>query len=282
MITNNLSTLKIHKLTQEQYDRELEAGRIDPSAIYLTPDDNATVGCGATPDWNENDHNSSSYIKNRPFYAEYFEGNMPLVDKQSVSIGEDVKYKELSSNMNTSFIVGNTYIVTFNGVEYECVAWKSNSDSDSCIIGNGNIYGGAGMGGNEPFSCDSYDNGDVYLNVSTAGIYTISISGNGSGEYIHKIDAKYLPEELMRTTECDQKINDHNSSTTAHSDIRGLVDNVKTLVENNMSNIKTLDEHFEEEMMVLTSLQYGDKLPGEDGEPYTHVRGRIFFRKVSS
>ena len=39
MTTENLSTLKIHKLTQEQYDREFAAGRIDPSAIYLTPDD---------------------------------------------------------------------------------------------------------------------------------------------------------------------------------------------------------------------------------------------------
>lgn len=38
MITENLSTLKIHKLTQAQYDRELAAGNLDPSAIYLTPD----------------------------------------------------------------------------------------------------------------------------------------------------------------------------------------------------------------------------------------------------
>lgn len=39
MITENLSTLKIHKLSQEQYDRELEAGRIDKNALYLTPED---------------------------------------------------------------------------------------------------------------------------------------------------------------------------------------------------------------------------------------------------
>ena len=39
MITENLSTLKIHKLTKEQYDREFNAGRIDENAIYLTPDD---------------------------------------------------------------------------------------------------------------------------------------------------------------------------------------------------------------------------------------------------
>lgn len=39
MITENLSTLKIHKLTQAQYDRELEAGNIDPNALYLTPEE---------------------------------------------------------------------------------------------------------------------------------------------------------------------------------------------------------------------------------------------------
>lgn len=38
MITENLSTLKIHKLTQEQYDREFEAGNIDENALYLTPE----------------------------------------------------------------------------------------------------------------------------------------------------------------------------------------------------------------------------------------------------
>lgn len=39
MITENLSTLKIHKISKEQYDRELSAGNIDPIAIYLTEDE---------------------------------------------------------------------------------------------------------------------------------------------------------------------------------------------------------------------------------------------------
>ena len=39
MTSKNISILKIHKLTQEQYNRELEAGRIDENALYLTPDD---------------------------------------------------------------------------------------------------------------------------------------------------------------------------------------------------------------------------------------------------
>lgn len=43
MITENLSTLKIHKLTQEQYDREVADGNIDETALYLTPYDNNIV-----------------------------------------------------------------------------------------------------------------------------------------------------------------------------------------------------------------------------------------------
>lgn len=48
MITENLSTLKIHKLTQEQYDRELAAGRIDENALYLTPDEGTDLNGYAT------------------------------------------------------------------------------------------------------------------------------------------------------------------------------------------------------------------------------------------
>ena len=43
MITENLSTLKIHKLTQEQYEREISNGNIDASALYLTPDNEKTL-----------------------------------------------------------------------------------------------------------------------------------------------------------------------------------------------------------------------------------------------
>ena len=38
MNTESLSTLKIHKLTQAQYDREFEAGNLDENALYLLPD----------------------------------------------------------------------------------------------------------------------------------------------------------------------------------------------------------------------------------------------------
>ena len=37
MKTENLQALKIHKLSKEQHEREKEAGRLDASALYLTP-----------------------------------------------------------------------------------------------------------------------------------------------------------------------------------------------------------------------------------------------------
>ena len=43
----------------------------------------------------------------------------------------------------------------------------------------------------------------------------------------------------------------------------------------NFSSGKTLTEHLSEEMMVLTSLQYGDTLPNPG------VPGRIFFKRVT-
>jgi hypothetical protein len=48
MITENLSTLKIHKLKKEQYDREFGAGRIDENALYLTPDEEMDLSGYAT------------------------------------------------------------------------------------------------------------------------------------------------------------------------------------------------------------------------------------------
>ena len=57
MITENLSTLKINKLSNEQYKREYETGNIDGTAIYLTPDesDNCVKSVnGIYPDENGN------------------------------------------------------------------------------------------------------------------------------------------------------------------------------------------------------------------------------------
>jgi hypothetical protein len=48
VITENLSTLKIHKLTKEQYEREREVGNLDANALYLTPDEEMDLSNYAT------------------------------------------------------------------------------------------------------------------------------------------------------------------------------------------------------------------------------------------
>lgn len=39
MITTRLSTLKINTLTENQYNRELEAGSVEENVFYLTPEE---------------------------------------------------------------------------------------------------------------------------------------------------------------------------------------------------------------------------------------------------
>ena len=39
MITENVSALRIHKLSKEQFERELEAGRLKSNEMYLVPDE---------------------------------------------------------------------------------------------------------------------------------------------------------------------------------------------------------------------------------------------------
>lgn len=51
MISENLSTLKINKLTQEQYDRELAANNLSSSELYLTPVGDHVIEQGTSGVW---------------------------------------------------------------------------------------------------------------------------------------------------------------------------------------------------------------------------------------
>lgn len=48
MITENLSTLKIHTLTKEQYENAVESGAVEKNALYLTPDEAYDLSSYAT------------------------------------------------------------------------------------------------------------------------------------------------------------------------------------------------------------------------------------------
>lgn len=112
MITENLSTLKIHNLTQEQYERELAAGRIDENALYLTPYDGNK----------DNNINSDEFLKKagdimtgplgltldigygQAIPSEGFEGQIFFVQDTSEEEKEMISLPSFSENDNNKFL----------------------------------------------------------------------------------------------------------------------------------------------------------------------------------
>lgn len=126
------------------------------------------------------------YPKYLPDGVGYEENDITTLVDKTVDVDSDELYTQISEDLK--FVDGETYAVTFNGTEYTCVAWTN--DSNVVLVGNGDIYGGEGMGDDVPFSCDSYDEGGCYLNVTATGTYSIKI--DGLRHVVHKIDSKYL------------------------------------------------------------------------------------------
>lgn len=177
MITENLSTLKIHKLSQAQYDRELAAGNLDPSALYLTPDDevstiNMTIPAGRLL----GDINGDGIIDN----ADYV-----LLESGVGSAG--IKY--FNCNLNESFPDGNIPIdylaadlsPTGDINAYDMMEFLA-PDIDQFylksydLLGNWNMVEGATVGTEYPFYTDielEYADGkhDLLLIIDSAFQY---------------------------------------------------------------------------------------------------------------
>ena len=139
MKVDNLDTLKIHKLSTEQYQREIDAGTIDETAIYLTPKEEVKIdiateinedasddfaasakavydfvtesldGGNGIADWDQNDPDGEGYIKNKPFYSTSVTGKLVL--SQSEIIDGEAQWSLIK--FNTDLVAGKTYNVTF-------------------------------------------------------------------------------------------------------------------------------------------------------------------------
>ena len=176
----------------------------------------------STADWNENDSSKSSYVKNRTHWEE--KTIATLVSERTVNISENGSWGKLSESC-PMLTAGQTYIVVLNDTIYECIA---RSSSNYVIIGNGTIYGDGEIGNGEPFSCDSYDNGTIYLNVAMAGNYTISISTTQT--VTHKLDKKYL--DLPDNIATIDYVLDAISDTYTKDEVDEKINNVNTEIGN--------------------------------------------------
>ncbi len=196
MITENLSTLKIHKLTQAQYDREKAAGNLDTTALYLTPDESIDISKFVIPaDWNQNDETAPDYIKNRPFYTG---------DPVESVILEETTFSDFSNKQYSigtglfTLVEGKTYRVTWDGTDYECVG---KNYSGYIMIGNNKIYAYDGTDETdtgEPFAIEiGASDGCIYTTDNNSHTVKIALL-----EFeIVKIDEKYIPYKPGKAVE---------------------------------------------------------------------------------
>lgn len=213
MITTDLATLKINKLTKAQYEAALAAGTINENELYMTPESEEDSGALPSvtaddsgkvltvnkfgeweagivqPDWNVNDETSSEYVKNRPFYT----GDLVetyIVQNASLTYvdGNDTEKIYMFSSP-IELIVDTKYTVYFNSTSYECVC--SLLGNGAVILGNISIIGGPNDTG-EPFLIGSGNSTQTAMYTTyTSDVPSVSISI--IAPEIVKIDEKYLP-----------------------------------------------------------------------------------------
>lgn len=189
MITKDIPTLQIHKLTQAQYDTAKAAGNIDENAIYLTPDEEIP-----NPDWNQNDETAKDYIKNRPF-GEFEE---EVVDHEETITGfteyESGMYRGYSETLD--YLLGNYYdecVVYIDGERYETTYTYHSSRGH---VGNESFMYDDKEDSGEPFYINFLGGPDGASNTIYTTLegesHTIKIAH--MSETVVKIPEKYLPE----------------------------------------------------------------------------------------
>lgn len=139
-------------------------------------------------DWAQEDETAADYIKNKPFYTSV--GEVEVAPMTTVHIDSNTGYVE--NPFKITLTPGVTYTVIFDDVTYYSVA-KETYDGEP-FIGNSSILGwNDNVNTEEPFFVDVYED-TVTVAATTEGDHTISILT--LGEVVHKLDAKYIPDEV--------------------------------------------------------------------------------------
>jgi hypothetical protein len=183
------------------------------------------------PDWNQNDEANPAYVQNRPFWTDD-PVETELVTKTTVDF---TMAPALENPFAVEFVVGQTYLVTWDDVEYECISYITGG---AIAIGNGSIAGMSG-GSNEPFLC-GYLNDTVMLFSTEPGSHTISITSTFSK--VHKIDAKYLPDNALIVTIVDQLEDGTFVASHSTSEILAAENEGKTIVFYDNDGIKYVSD----------------------------------------
>ena len=145
-------------------------------AIYKKLNGGSGGGSGGA-DWNasEGEH---GYVKNRTHWVE--SEFITNIEEQTVNTEYDRYNASGEVQLSHPLVGGNTYVVSFNGEQFECVAFDNGVDVH---------IGGDGF----PFTI-SHNYEWCGLFTPDAGTYTLKVTCKA--DTVHKLDKKFLPDDI--------------------------------------------------------------------------------------
>lgn len=185
---------------------KFKVNKYDCPAGYVPKKNEHRVACNA-PDWNQNDPSAPDYVKNRPFYTET--DVVDVVPTTDVTFEADPEHPEFIvgsyvCHSSGRFIEGTLYTIVWDGKIYDCVAKKD--ESDSVYIGNDWLWYGDDSFDDDgtPFVFSTYLDSDPDGYIVECGTYpgtnaTVSVCVKAKQETVHKLDSKYLPDDIGGT-----------------------------------------------------------------------------------
>jgi hypothetical protein len=127
---------------------------------------------------------------------------------------------------NLALTDGETYHVTFNGVEYDCVAYRDPDDATIVHLG----------GDREPFKIQSQF-GWCRLYPTEAGNHAVKIEGK-QGLVYHKIDPRFLPDDIVTGEDLDNVLEEVRTMIDAaggglsRDEVQTMIDTTLGVIEN--------------------------------------------------
>lgn len=167
--------------------------RFDPVMYALAKKGGSgSTGGGAPADWNAKE-GEAGYVKNRTHWEE--EGMTEVIPPTTVVFSDG---RGMIEN-GAVFKAGTTYVIKWNGVEYECVAADVFGDA---LVGDiytltGGEFGGESTG--EPFVLAySKEFGGIMV-ASLDGSAEATVSVTKHGTVVHHLDPKYIKDMYYDT-----------------------------------------------------------------------------------
>lgn len=151
-------------------------------------------------DLSMNDANEPSYVKNRTHWTEETNETVWILEETKTTGNPDDAADLYRIGQTDELVLGEEYIVNYNGVDYKCVAhtYKLNN-VDYIALGNS-----VNATDKEPFFIlhDGIDNISVVIVLDKATYPTVSIRQEKHTEIIHHLDPKYIKD--MYYEECNR------------------------------------------------------------------------------